>query len=128
MIIHIKVLRSCSLLLNSYFVQNILSGVGCQKEFLLNSSQGTSNFNSFSNFDLNTNIDQVSCEKVPNLTFFYYNRLRIWPVFFFSSKPTFLREWPSGLRRCDQNWMVPGSNSTGRSAGLRDPTSLRGSR
>ena len=38
------------------------------------------------------------------------------------------REWPSGLRRCDQNRKVPGSNPTRRSAGLRDPTSLRGSR
>ena len=37
-------------------------------------------------------------------------------------------EWPSGLRRCDQNRKVPGSNPTRRSAGLRDPTSLRGSR
>ena len=33
-------------------------------------------------------------------------------------------EWPSGLRRCDQNWKVPGSNPTRHSAGLRDPTSL----
>ena len=37
-------------------------------------------------------------------------------------------EWPSGLRRCDQNWKVPGSNPARRSARLRDPTSLRGSR
>ena len=40
----------------------------------------------------------------------------------------FWGEWPSGLRRCDQNRKVPGSNPTRRSAGLRDPTSLRGSR
>ena len=33
-----------------------------------------------------------------------------------------------GLRRCDQNRKVPGSNPARRSAGLRDPTSLRGSR
>ena len=37
-------------------------------------------------------------------------------------------EWPSRLRRCYQNWKVPGSNPARRSAGLRDPTSLRGSR
>ena len=37
-------------------------------------------------------------------------------------------EWPSGLRRCDKNWKAPGSNSTRRSAGLKDPTSLQGSR
>ena len=37
-------------------------------------------------------------------------------------------EWPSGLRRCSKNRKVPGSNPTRRSAGLRDPTSLRGSR
>ena len=35
-------------------------------------------------------------------------------------------EWPSGLRRCNQNRKVLGSNHTRRSAGLRDPTSLRG--
>ena len=28
--------------------------------------------------------------------------------------------WPSGLRHCDQNWKVPGSNPARRSAGLRD--------
>ena len=37
-------------------------------------------------------------------------------------------EWPSGLRSWDQNRKVPGSNPTRRSTGLRDPTSLRGSR
>ena len=37
-------------------------------------------------------------------------------------------EWPSGLRRCDQNRKVPGSNPTRRSAGLKDSTSLQGSR
>ena len=37
-------------------------------------------------------------------------------------------EWPSGLRRCSKNRKVPGSNPTRRSAGLRDPTSLQGSR
>ena len=36
-------------------------------------------------------------------------------------------EWPSGLRRCNQNWKVPSSKPARRSAGLRDPTSLRGS-
>ena len=36
-------------------------------------------------------------------------------------------EWPSGLRRCSKNRKVPGSNPTRCSAGLRDPTSLRGS-
>ena len=36
-------------------------------------------------------------------------------------------EWPSQLRRCSKNWKVPSSNPTRRSAGLRDPTSLRGS-
>ena len=35
--------------------------------------------------------------------------------------------WPSGLRRCSKNRKVPCSNPTRRSAGLRDPTSLRGS-
>ena len=34
-------------------------------------------------------------------------------------------EWPSGLRRCNQNRKVPGSNPTRRSAGLRGPTSLK---
>ena len=37
-------------------------------------------------------------------------------------------EWPSGLRRCSKNRKVPGSITTRRSAGPRDPTSLRGSR
>ena len=37
-------------------------------------------------------------------------------------------EWPSGLRRCYQDRKVPGSNPVRCSAGLRDPTSLRGSR
>ena len=36
-------------------------------------------------------------------------------------------EWPSGLRHCDQNMKVPGSKPTRHSAGLRDPTSFRGS-
>ena len=36
-------------------------------------------------------------------------------------------EWPSGLRHCNQNWKVPGSNLTKRSSGLRDPNSLWGS-
>ena len=36
-------------------------------------------------------------------------------------------EWPNGLRRCDQNWKVPGSSPTRRSAGLRDPALLQGS-
>ena len=40
----------------------------------------------------------------------------------------FWGEWPSGLRRCYKNRKVPGSNPARRSAGLRDPTSLRGSR
>ena len=39
-----------------------------------------------------------------------------------------LGEWPSVLRRCSKNRKVPGSNPTRRSAGLRYPTSLRGSR
>ena len=37
-------------------------------------------------------------------------------------------EWPSGLRRCSKNRKFLGSNPTRLSAGLRDPTSLRGSR
>ena len=37
-------------------------------------------------------------------------------------------EWPSGLRRCNQNRKVPRSNPTMCLARLRDPTSLRGSR
>ena len=37
-------------------------------------------------------------------------------------------EWPSGLERCSKNRKVPGSNPTRRSAGLRDSTSLQGSR
>ena len=36
--------------------------------------------------------------------------------------------WPSGLKRCDQNRKLLGSNPTRRLAGLRDPTLLRGSR
>ena len=40
----------------------------------------------------------------------------------------FWGEWPSGLGRCSKNRKVSGSNPTRRSAGLRDPTSLRGSR
>ena len=34
----------------------------------------------------------------------------------------------NGLRRCSKNRKVPGSNPNRRSAGLRDPTLLRGSR
>ena len=37
-------------------------------------------------------------------------------------------EWPGGLRRCNQNRKVSGSNPIRPSAGLRDPTSLRCSR
>ena len=37
----------------------------------------------------------------------------------------FWGEWPSGLRRCNKNQKVPGSNLTGSSAEFRDPTSLR---
>ena len=37
-------------------------------------------------------------------------------------------EWPSRLRHCDQNQEVPGLNPTRCSVGLRDPTSLWGSR
>ena len=37
-------------------------------------------------------------------------------------------EWLSGLRRCSKNRKIPGSIPIRRSAGLRDPTSLRGSR
>ena len=29
-------------------------------------------------------------------------------------------EWPSGLKCCDQNWKVPGSNPARHSAELRD--------
>ena len=36
-------------------------------------------------------------------------------------------EWPSGLRRCNQNWKVPGSNPARHSARPKDPTSLHGS-
>ena len=39
----------------------------------------------------------------------------------------FLQMWASGLRHCNQNQKVPGSNPTRRSVRLRDPTSLRGS-
>ena len=28
-------------------------------------------------------------------------------------------EWPSGLRRCNKNWKVPGSNPLGARPGLR---------
>ena len=38
------------------------------------------------------------------------------------------REWPSGLKRCNKNRKVAGSKPARRSAGLRDLTSLRGSR
>ena len=34
--------------------------------------------------------------------------------------------WPSGLRRCNQNWEDPSLNLARHSSGLRDPTSLRG--
>ena len=37
-------------------------------------------------------------------------------------------EWPSGLRRCSKNRQVPSSIPSRCSAGLRDPTLLRGSR
>ena len=37
-------------------------------------------------------------------------------------------EWPSGLKRCNQNQKVPGSNPNKRLAGFRDPTSARVSR
>ena len=40
----------------------------------------------------------------------------------------FLGEWRSGLSRSDKNRKVPGSNPTRRLVGLRDSTSLRGSR
>ena len=33
-------------------------------------------------------------------------------------------EWPSGLRRCDLNRKILGSNPTRRSAGLKDPALL----
>ena len=36
-------------------------------------------------------------------------------------------EWPSGLRHCNQNEKIPGSNPTGCLAGLRNPTLLCGS-
>ena len=36
-------------------------------------------------------------------------------------------EWPCGLRHCDKNWKVPGTNPTRNLAGLRDPTLLHGS-
>ena len=37
-------------------------------------------------------------------------------------------EWHSGLKRCNWNRKIPGSNPTRHSAKLRDPTSLWGSR
>lgn len=37
-------------------------------------------------------------------------------------------EWPSRLKRCNENRKIPGSDSTRRPAGIRNPTSLRGSR
>ena len=37
------------------------------------------------------------------------------------------REWPSGLRHCKENWMVPSLNPTWCSTGLKDPTSLQDS-
>ena len=39
----------------------------------------------------------------------------------------FRGEWSSGLGRYNQNWKVPGSNSTRRLTGLSSPTLLRGS-
>ena len=39
----------------------------------------------------------------------------------------FWGEWPSGLRRCNQNRKVPGSKSARRLTRLRKPTSLRDS-
>ena len=41
---------------------------------------------------------------------------------------TLFEGWPSGLRRCNKNQKVPGSNPPRHSARLRDPTSLWGSR
>ena len=38
------------------------------------------------------------------------------------------REWSSGLRRCNRNRKVAGSNPTKHSVGLRGPTSLQNSR
>ena len=37
---------------------------------------------------------------------------------------TLYLKWPSGLRRCDQNQKVPGSNPMRHLAELKDPTSL----
>ena len=49
---------------------------------------------------------------------------RVHPKDFFQ---TLGRMRPSGLRRCSKNWKVPSSIPIRRSAGLRDPTLLRGS-
>ena len=57
-------------------------------------------------------VTSSRCEEVILLKF----HLQIW------------EEWPIWSRRCYQNQTVPGSVPTRRSAGLRDPTSLRRSR
>ena len=43
-------------------------------------------------------------------------------MFFFK----YCGELPRGLRHCNQNRKVPSSNLTRQLAGLRDPTSLKG--
>ena len=54
---------------------------------------------------------------------------RFWANWMLDSyKVQYRGEWPSGLRRCNKNRKVPGSKPARRSAGLRDPTSLRGPR
>ena len=58
----------------------------------------------------------------------FSNHTNIFAIHFSTDIRIFkISEWPSGLRRCNQNRKVPGSNPTRCSAGLRDLTSLQGS-
>ena len=41
-----------------------------------------------------------------------------------SSQSSKFAMWPSGLRRCNNNRKVPGSNPSRQSVGLKDPASL----
>ena len=54
-----------------------------------------------------------------------YTYIALWPLVTWLANAR--GERPSGLRRCNKNRKVPGSKTARRSAGLRDPTSLRGS-
>ena len=52
----------------------------------------------------------------------------LWRYCVFFTYALYREEWPSVLKRCNQNRKAPGSNVTRRSPGLKNPTLLRGSR